>query len=155
MNEQFTFFWGGPFSNFSRCQFTVDGVDYNCSEQYYMARKAGMFRDLTMLKKIMATDNPYEQKRCGRQVHHFDAQVWHTVCRDVMFRANMAKYSQNPNLHRLLLNTKDTTLVEASPKDKLWGIGLDASDPRAKDRTQWKGQNWLGEILMEVRQCLV
>lgn len=152
MAEQFTFFWAGPFSQWHRCKFTVDGVTYNCAEQYMMHQKALFFEDTETAKKIMATSSPKAQKALGREVTPFDAGKWDGVARDVVLRGNLAKFKQNPDLLALLMATKGTTLVEASPYDKIWGIGLKESDPKAKDRATWRGKNWLGQVLTAARE---
>lgn len=154
-NEKFTFFWNGPFSQWHLCDFTVNGFKYNCAEQYMMAMKANIFNDLVMLKNIMEASHPKEQKKFGRSVRGFDADIWNTVARDIVYRGNSAKFSQNPELCKLLISTEGTTLVEASPYDKVWGIGLSEDDPRAQDRSQWLGLNWLGETLTELRNNMI
>lgn len=150
MTEQFTFFWSGPFSQWHRCKFAVDGVEYNCAEQYMMHQKALFFKDTETAKKIMETSSPKAQKALGRQVTSFDAGAWDGVARDVVLRGNLAKFKQNPDLLATLLATKGT-LVEASPYDKIWGIGLKEGDPKTLDRATWRGKNWLGQVLTAAR----
>lgn len=116
-----------------------------------MAEKAKLFGDLYVLSEIMRATDPAEQKMWGRRVKNFDKTKWEAIAREVVFKANMAKFTQYPELHKLLLDTGDKTIVEASPEDTIWGIGLRASDPRAKDPSRWRGTNWLGEALMRVR----
>ena len=159
--ETFVFFWSGPFSQWHPCQFIVDGVKYNCAEQYMMAEKARYFEDEAMLDAIMRAKKPGDQKRFGRRVANFDVAEWEheesngrSFCWNVVWRGNVAKFSQNPSLFNKLMSTIGSTLVEASPLDTIWGIGLAADDPRAMDRTQWLGRNWLGEVLTDVREHL-
>jgi len=152
MTEQFTFFWSGPFSNWHPSPFQIDGVRYNCSEQYMMAEKARMFNDPVMLNKIMSSVSPREQKAYGRQIKDFNADAWNKVARDVVYKGCLAKFTQNELLKNILLGTRGTTLVEASPQDCIWGIGLPQDDPRAKNRHEWLGTNWLGEILTKLRE---
>lgn len=152
--EKFTFFWSGPFSNWHPSPFEIDGVWYNCSEQYMMAEKARLFNDTETLSKIMSAPDPREQKQYGRQVKGFDQHTWEKVARGVVYKGCLAKFSQNQVLKKILLETGDTTLVEASPYDKIWGIGLAKDDPRAKDRATWRGTNWLGKVLVRVREAL-
>lgn len=154
MKERFTMFWSGPFSQWHPSPFTIDGVRYNCAEQYMMAEKARLFGDATREQMIMSAANPKDQQRYGRQVVGFDKAIWEKHARDIVRRGNMAKYTQNPLLKRLLLATAGTTLVEASPHDCIWGIGLRATDPRSQKRSTWRGTNWLGEVLTEVRDSL-
>lgn len=159
--EEFTFFWNGPFSQWEPSGFEIDGVEYNCAEQYMMAEKARLFGDAEMLNNIMESDNPKMQKKYGRMVDGFDPNVWYEDeengrprAWNIVWRGNMAKFSQNPHLLEELLETDGTTLVEASPYDKIWGIGLRASDPAAPNRESWPGENWLGEIITQVRSFL-
>lgn len=153
--EQFTFFWHGPFSQWHGCTFTVDGVAYNCAEQYMMAQKATLFGDGDVHAKIMASMSPREQKALGRKVCHFDEHQWRCSARDIVYKGNWAKFTQNDDLKELLLASRGTTLVEASPFDTIWGIGLGAENPRAQDRKTWRGKNWLGEVLTRVREDIL
>lgn len=155
MTEQFTFFYGGHASQWAASRFTVDGVEYNCAEQYMMAQKAILFGDNSALQIIMDTDNPKIQKAAGRTVRNFDQSAWETNAKLFVYRANFAKFTQNKDFLEWLLITDGTTLVEASPWDKIWGIGMDANDPRALDRTTWQGTNWLGEIVTQVRRDII
>jgi len=150
----FVFFWGGWPSQWHHCRFVIDGIPYNCTEQYMMAQKAELFGDLASRAKILASKNPREQKALGREVEGFDEEMWTAACREVVFRGNLAKFSQDETLKALLLATSGKQIVEASPKDRIWGIGLSADDPRATDPEQWQGTNWLGEALMRVREQL-
>jgi ribA/ribD-fused uncharacterized protein len=154
MNKNnFIFFYGGPFSQWYRSVFEIDGVKYNCAEQYMMAMKAKMFGDDESLLKIMKSHEPWVQKATGRTVKNFDADKWNNVSRDFVYRANMAKFSI-PYLKDYILSTGDKEIVEASPTDKIWGIGLSEDNPDRFDRTKWNGTNWLGEVLMKVRKDL-
>lgn len=152
--EKFTFFWSGPFSQWYSCGFIVDDMSFNCAEQYMMYRKAMLFNDVETAKKIMASRSPRQQKSLGRTVKPFDPNKWNESARGIVFTGNYAKFSQNPLLLEALLITKGTTLVEASPYDTVWGIGLKADDPLALDRRTWRGTNWLGEVLTSVREKL-
>ena len=155
MEEKFTFFWSGPFSQWHKSNFTVDGVLYNCAEQYMMASKARLFNDEQTLALIMKEKSPKEQKRLGRIVKGFNKEEWEVVARNFVYRGNVAKFSQNPSLLAELYNTQGTTLVEASPYDSVWGIALSEEDPRCKDRKTWLGKNWLGETITKVRNDLL
>ena len=151
--DKMVLFWGGPFSQWYPQKMIIDGIEYNCCEQYMMAQKAALFADAEAINKIMATDEPRLQKAIGRTVKNFNAPMWEKICRDVVYRANLEKFS-NPRLKEYLMNTDDKEIVEASPYDKIWGIGLGEDDPRALDKLQWQGTNWLGEALMQVRETL-
>lgn len=127
---------------------------YKCAEQYMMAKKALLFGDRQTHAKIMAAKTPRAQKALGRKVKNFDADVWEAKSMDIVTQGNMLKFSQNPTLLQELMDTDDDELVEASPYDKIWGIGLAADDRRAKNKAQWKGENRLGQCLMRVREAL-
>lgn len=152
--DRFVLFWYGWPSQWHPCRFTVDGHGYVCAEQYMMAEKARLFGDEEILDQILATESPQAHKALGRKVRGFVEARWKAACRDVVFRGNLAKFSQDEELRALLLATGDKTLVEASPTDRIWGIGLAAKDPRALEPGRWRGTNWLGEALMKVRQAL-
>lgn len=147
-------FWNSHLSNWWPCEFSVGGVRYNCAEQYMMAEKARMFGDDEALGRIMASPSPREQKAIGRQVRGFDAAAWGVVARDRVFTGVLAKYEQNPDLAALLLSTGDLPIVEASPYDTVWGIGLGEDHADATNASKWRGTNWLGEVLMRVRKHL-
>jgi ribA/ribD-fused uncharacterized protein len=153
----FTFFFteASPFSQWYRCAFTEATNQFNCAEQYMMHGKALLFADAEVAAQILATDHPREHKALGRKVKRFDDAVWKREREAIVLAGNRAKFTQNAELLTLLLATRGTTLVEASPYDKIWGIGLAAGDPRAQDPDQWKGQNLLGKILTRLRDELL
>lgn len=152
----FTFFFteASPFSNWYPCRFVVDGIEFNCTEQHMMHGKAMLFGDTDVAAEVLAAAHPREHKALGRKVKNFDDHVWRRERVRIVTAGNRAKFTQNPDLLAQLLATAGTTLVEASPYDKIWGIGLDAKDPRASDPAQWKGQNLLGKLLTELRDEL-
>lgn len=152
---EFTFFYSGPFSQWHTCSFTVDDIEYNRAEQYMMQQKAILFNDLATSKKIMEANTPYEQKALGRDVKNFIRHEWEKVARDIVYKGNYHKFKQNPDLMCSLEKTKGTIVVEASPKDLIWGIGLAATDHRAKNMDTWRGKNWLGQVLTKVRDDLL
>jgi len=153
----FTFFFtvANPFSQWYRCTFTVGENTFNCAEQYMMHGKALLFADRETAAKILAADHPRQHKALGRKVKPFDDATWKRERAAIVRAGNHAKFTQNAELLDQLLATKGTTLVEASPYDKIWGIGLAATDPRAKDPALWRGQNLLGKILTELRDQLL
>ena len=157
MTERFTFFWRGtsPFSQWHMAPFTIDGVTYNCAEQFMMAGKARLFADGKTEQRILAAARPADQKSLGRAVRPFDPAVWNENARRIVYHGNEAKFTQNAALLGALMSTRGTTLVEASPTDTIWGIGLTAEDKRAQNRATWRGQNWLGEVLTALRDDLV
>lgn len=152
--SNFVFFWGGVFSQWYPHLMKIDGIEYNCAEQYMMAMKASHFGDRDSLTLIMNSKESREQKAYGRLVKNFDPVEWNKVCRDIVYKGNLHKFSTEP-LKSFLINTGDRELVEASPTDVIWGIGLHKTDPRCLDKSQWRGTNWLGECLMRVRTTLI
>ena len=152
-SEEFTFFYGkqSPFSQFHPASFTIDGVKYSCAEQYMMHQKALKFGDKKQARLIMKETNPARIKNLGRLVKGFDRTKWNDMSFEIVRRGSRAKFSQNAELKKKLLATAGTTLVEASPFDDRWGIGLCSKHPYAKKRGKWQGQNLLGQILTELR----
>lgn len=124
------------------------------AEQYMMASKAQLFGDDEILKQILACDNPKQIKDFGRKVRGFDEAVWNKFKYAIVLLGNWHKFSQNHTLKAFLLSTGDKILVEASPYDNIWGIGLTENCAEAQDPMLWRGQNLLGFALMEVRDEL-
>jgi ribA/ribD-fused uncharacterized protein len=154
VTNDFVFFYGGPFSQWYAQDISIDGIIYNCAEQYMMAMKASYFNDTKTLEKIMATNNPSEQKAQGRMVSNFDPEAWNAVSRGFVYKANLAKFNSSLRLKNILLGTGDKEIVEASPYDKIWGIGLGLDSQFLEDKSKWQGANWLGECIMKVRETL-
>lgn len=155
--EKFTFFYRteSPFSQWHPAVFEIEGIRFTCAEQYMMYRKAKLFQDEEIAAKILTARTPREQKELGRAVRHFDCDEWERNCKRFVYDGNYAKFTQNQHLLEKLLATQGTTLVEASPTDRIWGVGLREDDPRIRNRTTWRGTNWLGEILTQVRDDLL
>jgi ribA/ribD-fused uncharacterized protein len=152
--ERFVLFWNGWPSQWHPSPFELDGTMYNCCEQWMMAEKARVFDDAVSLTAIMMSVSPREQKSLGRRVRGFDAERWNSVCRGIVYRGNLAKFTSTESFTRVMLDTGDRTIVEASPMDAIWGIGLAKEDPRAFEPSSWLGTNWLGVALMQVRDEL-
>ena len=119
-----------------------------------MALKARLFGDDSALSAILATEDPREQKRIGRQIRHFDHEPWQQQCENIVLQGNLAKFSQNDEMRLALMHTGQRRLAEASPHDKLRGIGLSACDYRASSPSAWRGSNLLGRALEHVRETL-
>lgn len=143
------------FSQWWKCSFEIEGVAYSCTEQYMMAEKARLFEDEEMLEKILEARHPKEMKAYGRAVKGFDQQLWEQQRYDIVKRGNLAKFTQDQDLGEVLRNTKQRILVEASPRDRIWGIGMGKSNPDAENPMKWRGQNLLGFALTEVRDQMV
>lgn len=133
------------------CQFEVDSMKYTSAEQYMMAEKARLFGDEKIRAEILRTSDPRKCKALGRKVKNFDKAVWDKKKEDIVRNGNFEKFMQNDALRNFLLSTGDKVLVEASPTDRVWGIGLGKNNPDALDPKKWRGQNLLGFILMAVR----
>jgi ribA/ribD-fused uncharacterized protein len=163
---KFVFFWGHTpskegnvdkscFSQWWMSEFVIDGITYSCAEQYMMAEKARLFGDEERLAGILQAKHPMEMKGLGRAVENFDNGIWESHCYGIVKRASLAKFSQNPRLGEYLKLTKNRILVEASPRDCIWGIGLGEAHPHANNPVKWKGTNLLGFALTEARDELM
>jgi len=117
-----------------------------------MHQKALLFNDTEVAELIMEQTSPRKQKMLGREVRGFDNNLWMSKCEEIMVTGLCHKFGQNTELEEILRATGDTIIVEASPYDKIWGIGMKMDDPQATDPTQWQGKNLLGKVLMEVRE---
>lgn len=154
--RRFTFFWRqeSPFSQWHPSEFVVDNARFGCAEQYMMYGKAVLFGDEEMAARILEARTPKEHKALGRKVRGFDGGVWERERERIVYAGNHAKFTQNPGLLAALLATAGTELVEASPLDRIWGVGLSAEDPRIQDPATWRGQNLLGKLLTRLREDL-
>ncbi|TYB45268.1 NADAR family protein [Actinomadura chibensis] len=157
---EFLFFWGhrkrgpGYLSQWWPAPFTVDGTVYATAEHYMMAEKARLFGDEETAAAIVAASHPSEAKDLGRRVRGFAEDAWRDARVGIVTRGNEAKFGQNEELRDYLVGTRNRVLVEASPLDRVWGIGLAADDPRAGRPSAWPGLNLLGFALMTVRETL-
>jgi hypothetical protein len=164
-NLKYIFFWGHTpnkygtvdkscFSQWYDCYFTVDGVKYHTAEQYMMSQKAKLFNDNVNFQRIMNANYPNDFKRLGRQVKNSNMEIWEDNRYRLVVEGNLAKFSQNEDIKAYLLSTNHRILVEASPYDNIWGIGLSARDSQVNNPRLWNGLNLLGFALMEVRDTL-
>ena len=144
----------GVFSQWAPSPFELHGTHYVSAEQRMMKAKADLFGDSVSGAAIMAAQDPREIKRLGRQVRGFIDTQWCARAMTVVVEANLAKFRQNAAMGDALCATHPHILAEASPHDRIWGIGLSAQNPRARCREQWRGTNLLGEALMKVRETL-
>ncbi|WP_283136908.1 NADAR family protein [Rhizohabitans arisaemae] len=162
---RYLYFWGhrpphgggvgkGCLSQWWEGEFSADGHVFRSAEHYMMAHKAWLFGDEETAVRILAAGNPAVAQKLGREVRGFDDAVWTEHRYDIVVRGNVAKFGQDPSLARYLLGTGDRVLVEASPRDRIWGIGLAGDDPRAASPTGWLGLNLLGFALMDAREAL-
>ena len=139
------------FGQWQPSEFLVERIKYNCAEQYMMAEKARLFGDEEMEKAIMETTDPSTMKRLGKLVHGFDDGIWNKAKYSIVLNGNYAKFTQNRAMCEFLLGTGEAILVEASPLDVIWGIGLGAGNEKSQRPEFWRGRNLLGFALMEVR----
>jgi len=162
---KYVHFWGhapeqdgsigsGCLSQWWMADFKVDGHSYCCMEQYMMAEKARLFGDKETLEQILHSSVQGKIKALGRQVQPFDQEAWDTCKYTIVLTGNFQKFLQNPQLKDFLLRTGDKILVEASPRDRIWGIGMGKSNEDADHPAAWRGRNLLGFALMEVRNEL-
>ncbi|GAA4896824.1 hypothetical protein LX16_1302 [Stackebrandtia albiflava] len=162
---RFVHFWGAAsgadhevgrrcLSQWSPAEFTTEGHRFPTAEHYMMWRKAVVFGDHATADRVLSASHPGEAKRLGRQVSGFDPREWERVRESVVFAGNHAKFTAHPRMRAYLAATRARVLVEASPVDTVWGIGLSADDPAAADPTRWRGDNLLGFVLMRVRAAL-
>lgn len=162
---KYVFFWGHTqknpeiidkscFSQWYPSPFVVDDVTYATAEHYMMAEKAHLFKDEITRQKILAAEHPHAAKKLGRQIQPFHETVWKQQRFAIVVQGNFAKFSQYPALRDFLLQSGKRVLVEASPMDTIWGIGLAQDNSQANDPTKWRGDNLLGFALMVVRDQL-
>ncbi|MEU2158585.1 NADAR family protein [Streptomyces sp. NPDC019396] len=162
---KFLYFWGhtarrdggiGPacLSQWWPSPFTVDGIEYATAEHWMMAGKARLFGDTEAERQALEAPNPALAKKAGRQVRGYSEEIWERERFAIVVAGSVHKFSQDPRLRSYLLTTGDRVLVEASPMDRIWGIGLAADDERVHDPARWRGRNLLGFALMEARERL-
>ena len=163
---KYIFFWGHTakvpnaidnacFSQWWTAKMVIDGIGYPTAEHWMMACKARLFNDEKRLKQILSSGNPGRAKTLGREVSNFDEKVWMKHAYEIVVKGNIEKFSQHPALKKYLLETGEKILVEASPVDVIWGIGMAKDHKSILDPTEWRGQNLLGFALMEVRDILM
>ena len=134
--------------------FTEGGITFVTAEHYMMIGKARLFGDAPIIRKMIATSDPREVKKLGKQVANFDEGTWRDHRYGIVRQGNLLKFRQNEPALKFLLSTGSKVLVEASPYDDIWGIKLGEGDPRCFDPNQWQGTNLLGFALMDVREEL-
>jgi ribA/ribD-fused uncharacterized protein len=162
---KYVFFWGHTappgggagkhcLSQWWPAPFSIDGCTYPTAEHFMMAGKARLFDDQAAAARILAAAGPAAAKKIGREVRGFSEQRWAAARFDIVVRGSVAKFGGDPELRGYLLGTGDRVLVEASPRDRIWGIGIAQTDPRAEAPERWPGLNLLGFALMEARRRL-
>lgn len=164
-NLEYIFFWGHTqtkdksitkccFSQWWLSDFFINEQKYLCMEQYMMAEKARLFEDKDIEIKILESAKQGTIKALGRKVKNFDETIWNKYKYSIVLNGNYQKFTQNKELKDFLIASKNKIIVEASPYDKIWGIGMSIEDENIENPMMWKGQNLLGFALMEVRNSL-
>ncbi len=165
IHQEYLLFWGHTpkqegtvdkscFSQWYPSTFEVDGVLYKTAEHWMMAKKAELFGDGEAMQKILLAEKPAVAKAIGREVRNFDAAVWNKQAYQIVVDGSKHKFASNPALEKFLLYTGNKTIVEASPSDPIWGIGLSQDSKDALYPSNWRGTNLLGFALMEARDLL-
>ena len=161
---KYLFFWGHThtgqavtkacFSQWYGAPFSEDGKEFATAEHYMMYGKAKLFDDALAMANILKANNPGAAKAEGRKVRNFNQERWNENKFDLVVNANLAKFKGNAELKEFLLKTGERVLVEASPVDRVWGVGLSEDSEAVSNPNRWKGENLLGFALMEVRERL-
>lgn len=153
--DEFYFFYKHEFGQWTMRNITdVNGITYNCCEQYMMFQKAILFEDKEVANQILAEKNPLTQQQLGKKVKGFYQEIWDKYRYQVVWNGNWLKFTQYKDLQDRLIATGNKELVEASPVDGVWGVKRGLKDPLLLDRSSWNGLNLLGKVLMSVRFCL-
>lgn len=147
ITDNYVLFWDGIFSQWWIAPFEVNNVTFKTAEHYMMYNKAMLFNDSEIATQILNTYSPRDVKALGRKVSNFDSALWESKCFEIVLRGTIHKFKQNKSLLAELLKYSDKEFVEASPDDKIWGIGLDEDHEDCLDPSKWKGQNLLGKAL--------
>ncbi|MEU6079849.1 NADAR family protein [Streptomyces sp. NPDC047108] len=142
------------FSQWWPSPFTVEGIAYATAEHWMMAEKARLFGDRDAEREALEATSPAAAQKAGRLVRGFDEETWRAHRYGIVVAGSLHKFGRDPELGAYLLGTGERVLVEASPLDRIWGIGLAADDEAAHDPARWRGLNLLGFALMEARERL-
>lgn len=156
VTEKYVFFWetADIYSNWYPARFRFEGHTFTNSEQAMMYEKAKLMGDTASMGKILKTTNPKKVKQLGREIKPWNEKLWEKNRLPIMTKICLVKFRANPVLKQELLNTGDKIIVEASPYDIIWGIGMRDDDDGVENPKKWKGLNLLGKALMAVREQL-
>ncbi|UTW62164.1 NADAR family protein [bacterium SCSIO 12741] len=164
-SSEFLFFWGhqpkkdgtigsGCLSQWWMSAFEFQGMHFATAEHWMMYKKAELFKDAQMAEEILQCESPAKVKKLGRKVQNFDPHLWNKKKFEFVVEGNRHKFFQNRELADFLISTGDKIIVEASPYDRIWGIGMSKNHSDIESPDKWRGQNLLGFALMEVRDWL-
>lgn len=153
-NEQSEEIGNVVFSQWYHSPFVVDSINYKTAAHWMMAHKAGLFGDHETFHKILMAETSGEVKELGRQVRGFDEMKWNEKKFELVKTGNIHKFNQHKKLKDFLIGTGESVIVEASPTDTVWGIGLNQEVPTIENPYSWPGENRLGFALMEARDFL-
>lgn len=134
-------------SNFYPCKINYDGIEFNCSEQLFMYFKALYFKDFDTAKQITKTSKPYEAKKLGRLIKNYDDNRWNSIRDRFMLETLRYKYLSCEEFKSFIKENENKVFVEASPYDKIWGVGLSENDTKINNSNNWKGENRLGKCI--------
>lgn len=159
---EYVYFWGHQPSKNGRItksclsqwwmsRFIENNVIYKSAEHYMMEGKARVFNDPVISGQIIIADSPQKVKSLGRKISNFNDKVWDEHKYQIVKQASYLKFSQNESLQEFLLSTGEKIIVEASPVDNIWGIGMAEDHPKIANPMEWQGENLLGFVLMEIR----
>ena len=150
------YFWNGIYSQWSKSDFIENGIQYPNAEFYMMYHKARVFGAEDIQNEMIKVKyNPKAVKALGRKIKNFTDSIWDKHKMDIVEQASYLKFTQNPKLLKQLLVEQHLELVEASPVDKVWGIGLHYDNDEVLDKSNWKGQNLLGKCIMKARTKII
>lgn len=163
---EYFFFWGHTpkqegkvdkscLSQWFPAPFVVDAVTYRTAEHWMMANKALLFGDQEAFRETIETVKPAVAKSIGRKVRNFDDTIWKDKRYQIVVDGSYHKFSQHIDLRQFLLYTGNKVIVEASPRDRIWGIGMGQDNPDVLNPFKWRGSNLLGFALMEARDRLL
>jgi len=148
--KKIKYFYNGELCQWYQSEMIENGVTFNCAEQYMMYWKARLFKDEYNKEQILKERVPTFIKRYGREIKNFNQEVWDYFKYEIVVRGNVLKFSQNEELYSYIKEYDE--FVEASPYDKIWGVGLSENDPLIHDKSNWLGENLLGKAISEAKR---
>jgi len=156
VTDTHVYFYGAQecYSQWYKAGFTYKGLYFKTAEFWMMYCKAMLFKDTDIAEKILNANHSYEAKALGKRVRNFVKEVWERHCKRYVYIGNHLKFSQNPNILKVILTHAGKVFVEASIPDVIWGVGLSEDNDDILDHRNWKGTNWLGDCITDVANTL-